>query len=428
MTTEALAGLGLDEPGAELALLRRIVDTLTTGLDLRGIVQGVAAVITEATSSDVCFVHLLDDERGCLVLAGATPPFDAHAGRIELAVGGGVAGWVAAHQVPAVVADKFNDDRYTYLRELRGEEFRTLVSVPMLSGPDHLVGVLNAHAREVRQFSDQDLATLQGIANLMAGAVDNAWLHRRLGRREQAREQFAERLIAAPETERRRLAGAVHDGISQRIVGLSYHLTAAAEAIEADPAFADEQVAAARGLAAAALEETRITIAGLRPSVLDDLGLAAGLDSLARAVPGIEVEADLEDCRLADHIDTALYRIAQEALQNVVKHAQADRVRLTLAARPDGAVLEVADDGRGFADTARDGGSESYGLVGMTERADLIGARLRIESKVGDGTTIRVLVGTDDPPRARLGREPSGPGGHPPEGRQEGAASSMAGS
>lgn len=386
-------GLGLHDAGRERALLARIIDITTTGLDLEEVAQGVAAIITEATETDVCFVHLLDADRRRLVLAGATPPFDQHVGDITLEIGIGIAGWVAAHQEPVVVPDKFHDDRYAYLPQLRGEEFASMVSVPMLGGPGRLVGVLNVHARQPRDFLPSDVVTLQAIANVVAPVIDNARLHRRLAQREHAREQFAEQLINAQEQERRRLAGEIHDGISQRIVGLSYHLTAAAESLGDDPAFAAEQIAAARGLAAAALEETRTAIAGLRPSVLDDLGLAAGIESLARSLPGVDVDIDVHEVGLADHVETAIYRITQESLQNVVKHAQATTVTIRLSLVGDEAVLEVADDGRGFdTDDLGDTNPASYGLAGMRERADLINAHLTITSGQGQGTTVRVAI------------------------------------
>lgn len=390
----ATDGLWLDDARRERAVLARIIETVTTGLDLEEVAQGVASIITEATATDVCFVHLLDADRRRLVLAGATPPFNRHVGEITLEIGTGIAGWVAAHQKPVVVLDKFHDDRYAYLPQLRGEDFASLVSVPMMGGPGRLVGVLNVHAREPRDFLDADVATLQAIANIVAPVVDNARLHRRLAQREQAREQFAEQLINAQEQERRRLAGEIHDGISQRIVGLSYHLTAAAESLGDDPDFAAEQISAARRLAAAALEETRTAIAGLRPTVLDDLGLAAGLESLARSLPGVEVEVAVSDVGLVDHVETALYRISQEALQNIHKHAGAANVRIRLERRQGKVVLEVTDDGAGFDMEAPAAPSDrvSYGLTGMHERADLIDANLVVTSTPGQGTTIRVVL------------------------------------
>ncbi|MEO2106415.1 MAG: ATP-binding protein, partial [Actinomycetota bacterium] len=158
---------------------------------------------------------------------------------------------------------------------------------------------------------------------------------------------------------------------------------------------AGQQVLAARALAAAALDETRVAIAGLRPTVLDDLGLAAGLESLARTLPGVDVELAIdEQVELADHQEIAVYRIAQEALQNIMKHAEADHVWLTLSATGSAVELEVRDDGRGFRSDGADGAGEraSYGLSGMRERADLIDADLQIRSAEGKGTIVLVTI------------------------------------
>lgn len=388
-------GLGLADVTQERDLLLRIVDIVTSGLDIRALAQGVADLITDATDTDVCFVHVVDRSGGRLVLSGATPPYDRLAGRITLAVGEGISGWVAEHGQAVVITDnKMSDPRYRYIPELEGEQYRSMASVPMVSRPGRLVGVLNVHSRRRREFSAGDVRLLQTIASLVAGAIENADLHREVMAREQAREQFAERIVALQEAERRRLAAEIHDGISQRIVGLAFHLSAALDALPTDPQFAAERIAAARDLAAAALDETRLAIVGLRPPVLDDLGLGPSLESLVRNCPGLEVEIDIEDCRLPDHVETALFRIAQEAVQNVLKHADASHLALRLRCRRDRVVLEVEDDGRGFDTTASTGSATgvSYGLSGMRERAALVDAVLDVRSAPGRGTTVRVSV------------------------------------
>ncbi len=169
------------------------------------------------------------------------------------------------------------------------------------------------------------------IGRLIAGAMHQARLHRQLVVRERAHENFVEQVIEAQELERRRLAGDIHDGISQRLITLSYRLDAATRAADTDPAAMAEQLGMARELVDLTLQEARAAIGGLRPPVLDDLGLAGGLASLARSIPQIDVKVDLADTRLPDHIEIALYRIAQECLQNVVKHAGASTARLTFA-------------------------------------------------------------------------------------------------
>jgi len=343
----------------------------------------------------VCFVHVLDADRGVLTLTGATPPYDAVVGRVTLAVGEGLTGWVAANGRPAVlIDDKRADPRYRYISELQGERYTSMASVPMTSRPGALVGVLNVHTVERRVFGEADVRLLSSIGSLVAGAVVSARLHRRVAEREQARERFAERIVALQEGERRRLAAEIHDGISQRIVGLAFYLSAAADAVATDATFAAQQIAAARLLAREALDETRVAIAGLRPPVLDDLGLGASIASLGRSVPGVDVDVDAEPGALAEHVETALYRIAQEALQNVAKHAGAEHVSVTLrAAGTDAVELRVRDDGRGFApDDRPEAARVSYGLSGMRERAELISGTLRVQSRPGAGTTIVVRV------------------------------------
>ena len=402
MTGARLGGVDAER---EVQLLSQVIDTISGGLDLSRILQGVAKLVTETTGTDVCFVHLLDERGRTLRLHGATPPFDDLVGTIELGLGEGVSGWVASHAEPAVILDdKTADPRYRYIPALRGEEFTSMVSVPIVTPLGNLVGVLNVHTRLRREFTAADVELLRSVAGLVAGAIENASLHRRLAEREEALERFAERTVEWQENERRRLAGEIHDGISQRIVSLFFHLSAAADAIPGSPGVAAEQVAHAQELATAALEETRAAIAGLRPPVLDDLGLAASLESLAHSFPQLDVQVEATRSRIAEHMETAIYRTAQEALQNVAKHANARNVRLRLYLQRDKMVLEVADDGTGFDPAAPASGGPrateptGFGLAGMRERAELLGGKLELSSAAGRGTTVRLTVPLSPPP------------------------------
>jgi two-component system, NarL family, sensor kinase len=344
----------------------------------------------------VCFVYLLDEAGERLVMRGATPPFHRLAGQVELKMGEGVSGWVAAHGRPAVITqDKFADQRYKHLPALGREDFTSMASVPILGKPirgkpHRLVGVLNVHTRQRREFTDADVQLLGWMAGLMAGGIENARLHRMLAQREAAMERFAERIVLAQETERRRLAGEIHDGISQRVVSLSFHLSAAADAVKTAPDVAAHEIAEAQSLAEAALDETRFAIAGLHPPVLDDLGLAASLESLAASIPQLEVHAEARPCDLPPHVATSVYRIAQEALQNVVKHADATKARLRLLIHGDTITLEIEDDGQGFAPEAGNATGTGYGLPGMRERAELLGGTLEVKSYPGQGTLLRL--------------------------------------
>lgn len=378
----------------ELALLRELIRAASSGPGVEPLAAAAARMITEATATDVCFVHVLDDSDRALTLAGATPPFDAEIGKIRLPLGQGISGWVASHRQPVVIShDKESDPRYKPFESLRGRDFTSMVSVPMETGPGGLVGVLNVHTVDRREFTPRDVELLLVIGRLIAGALHQARLHRQLVARERAHENFVEQVIQAQEIERRRLAGDIHDGISQRLVTLSYRLDAAARAVE--PQTVAEQLAAARELVALTLQEARAAISGLRPPVLDDLGLSGGLASLARSIPRIPIDVDLAETRVPDHIELALYRIAQECLQNVVKHAEAERARLTFAVEDGVARLEIVDDGKGFDTFEHPLGSDEmggYGLLSMAERAEIVGGRLHIRSRPGAGTTVTATI------------------------------------
>lgn len=389
--------LGQADLERENALLLRTIEAVSAGPWVEPMAAAIARLIVEATGADVCFVHVLDDSERSLTLAGATPPFDAQAGRIRLPLGSGVTGWVASHREPAVIVERKEDDqRYLPIPALRGTDFTSMASVPMASELAGLVGVLNVHTQARREFSERDVRVLVNIGSLVAGALHQARTHRRLVAREHAHERFTEQVIAAQETERRRLAGDIHDGISQRLVTLSYHLDALGNLLRDDPLGAAEQLGLARGLVDFTLDEARAAIGGLRPPVLDDLGLAGGLTSLARSIPQLEIRLELTERRLPEHVEIALYRIAQEALQNVVKHARAVSARLAFEVSDRQARLRVSDDGVGFEFTPGSvGGSLStsgYGMRSMAERAELVGGSLWVDSRPGSGTTVEAFV------------------------------------
>lgn len=381
------------EDSAQSRLLRRIVEVTSLDLGVHEVACRVAALVTEATGSDVCFVHLLDTETRLLTLAGATPPFDDLEVPIKLPLGEGVAGWVALHGERAVVPDKWADPRYRYIPALRGEDYASLVSVPMMIAGGQIVGVLNVHSKAPRTYAPQDLLLLEQVASLMARTVEHSRLYHRLAEREELLARFAARTVEAQELERRRLAAEIHDGISQRLISLWYHVLAALDGID-EPTVVRSELEAAKELTTAALDEARTAIAGLRPSVLDDLGLGASLESLARTVPGVTVALDVDPCRMSPHVEVALYRIAQEALQNVVKHAGAGHVTVGLKRGQEEVRLTVEDDGLGFDQSAAADHEARlrYGLLGMQERAELIGARLTVASYPGQGTKVEVVV------------------------------------
>ncbi|MCI0455451.1 MAG: histidine kinase, partial [Gemmataceae bacterium] len=215
----------------------------------------------------------------------------------------------------------------------------------------------------------------------------------------EVRARLLKQVMSAREEEQRRMARDLHDGIGQSLTSLLLGLRAAAEVPTFEEARA--RLGELRGITAALLDEVRRLARGLRPSVLDDLGLAAVLERFAAdytQAHGIAVDVvatDLALARLPAEVETALYRIAQETLTNVLKHAAAKAVSLVVRRESSGIHLTVEDDGRGFDSDAllqAPGTGKGLGLLDIRERAALLNGSVTLESKPGSGTTVHVCI------------------------------------
>ena len=194
------------------------------------------------------------------------------------------------------------------------------------------------------------------------------------------------------EDERRRLARELHDGIGQNLTALKHHLAQ----LEGElPAGQRGRMQAAIALCHETLEDTREMSRLLRPPILDDLGLEPALRWLVRSVAeaaGVAIELEVEHLPVLEgDLQTLLFRVAQEALNNITKHAHARNVLVRLVGRGPQLLLDVADDGRGCA-PERAVGSGGSGLGGMRERLRLYGGRLELHGAPGEGTRLRVVV------------------------------------
>lgn len=251
-------------------------------------------------------------------------------------------------------------------------------------------------------WANDEIGELGNAFNIMSAELERSWAE--IQRKDEVRSRLLERVISAQEEERRRVARGLHDETGQSLTSLALGLQAleAGECTEE----AKARVRDLRALVAKTLEEVHLLARGLRPSILDDLGLVPALE---RCVKGYEAAAGLRIDFCADglrarrpppHLETALYRIVQEALTNVVKHAQARNVSVLLEHRGQAVVAVVEDDGRGFdVDAARDlrEDGKGLGIVGIEERASLFGGTLVVESKPGMGTTLVVEIPLEKP-------------------------------
>jgi PAS domain S-box-containing protein len=257
-----------------------------------------------------------------------------------------------------------------------------------------LIGMLEAYGPEAlmeRQYEE----TLISLANQGASALENSRLYAELAERENRLQDLIRKLITAQEEERRKVSYEVHDGLAQTAAGAHQLLQAFARQ---HPPTSDKErkdLARALQLVQQTVGEARFVIADLRPTALDDFGLAAAVrlqvEKISNQGSQVDYEEALGDERLPPEVETALFRVAQEALTNVQKHAPSARVRITLRRLNDSVRLQVRDWGPGFnPEEITDGGGpgERLGLSSMRERMALLGGHLEVHSRPGEGTEV----------------------------------------
>jgi two-component system, NarL family, sensor histidine kinase UhpB len=247
-------------------------------------------------------------------------------------------------------------------------------------------GQLDCHVEERRGHSD--LRRLTASFNAMC---------RRLGKESLS---YAERQLGGVEEERRRIGRELHDETSQTLTATLVRLDLCDQAIQDhDAAGAHAQVVNCKTLVAHTIDEIKLIVYDLRPVMLDDFGLVPTLrwyiqSHLQGAGPAIVTDFEEADLRLPGDVETALYRVTQEALANAVKHADATKVHVRLVTKPGFVSLAVIDNGRGFDQGAalRGNGNSGVGLLSIKERVELAGGSANIESSIGRGTRLYIVI------------------------------------
>jgi signal transduction histidine kinase len=261
-----------------------------------------------------------------------------------------------------------------------------------------LVGVLEVFGPET-PAREATAETLGNLANQGASALENARLYRELAERERQLQSLVGRLLVAQEEERRRVAYDIHDGVAQVAAGAYQHLQAFASAYRPRSPEARGELERSLALARRTVGDARRVIADLRPTALDDFGLATALRLEVEALCADGWQATYQEAlgaeRLPPAVETALFRVTQEALTNVRKHAGTTRVHVALRRQGRSVRLEVQDWGRGFGPAvgrAGAGPGERVGMSGMQERVALLGGRCQVRSRPGAGTRVAAEV------------------------------------
>ena len=394
----------IDVQDREKRLRQRVVEELET-------VNAIALTLTQPHDLDAMLDQTLDkisevigiaEPAGAILLLdpwGQTLHVRAYRGKYaefvdsadEVPLTECLCGLTAESGQVLVVQDALNHPRHVRCVE---PEPHTHVCVPLKS-KDRLLGIMEFYLPSDHMVDAIDRKMLGAIGRQVGVAVENARLCENL-------RFYAWQTSKAQEEERKRIARELHDDTAQQLVALSRHLDTLADSEENLSEAGTERLEQLQQRIEDALQGVRRFSRDLRPSVLDDLGLLPALEGLLADLEGIDIATDLnisgDKHRLASDVELALFRIVQEALNNVRRHANASNVAIDVGFRDGWVRLDVRDDGQGFellgspGDFAYGG---KFGLLGIEERVQLLRGRFQVQSGKGQGTTIRVDLPTE---------------------------------
>jgi signal transduction histidine kinase len=347
----------------------------------------VLDTVSETLGAKRAALWLLDDGQYRSTEAGLTE---------TLSVEGSLATWLSQERRPLLLIP---DDRSPQAEDLR--RAGAALAVPLPAG-EQLLGILTlGEKRSGDLYTQEDLELLTTLAHSATLALENARLHEE--RMAILRQQLAQ-VTAAQEEERQRIARELHDGVGPALASLNIRLRTARKLLERDHHPATEEIEELADLAQANIQDIRRLIYDLRPAALDELGLVPALREYVaryREEQGLEVALALPEGdpstssghreRLPAPLETALFRIVQEALANVAKHAQARRVEVAMTRDRGGVTLRIADDGQGFDPQAPRPGTH-LGLWSMRERVEQLGGQFEVESAPGRGTKLVMTI------------------------------------
>jgi signal transduction histidine kinase len=369
-----------------LESLNEIGDALTGELELEPLLALVARRLRTLIHARLVLIALPEPGHDGLRIAAADGEGSDAYGLVgmELELGGSKTGRVLqrgrSERVDSVLDDPEIDQQVA-----RRMGVRSALYVPLVA-QGRPIGVVVVHDRlgATSSFADEDVRLTESLAARAATAVE---LSERVSR------DAVRRVVEAQELERARLARELHDETGQALTSILLGLKSLEDRVDSDDG--RTAVTELRNLVVTTLQDVRRLAVELRPAALDDFGLVPAIERLRDTVEeqgglSVDVQSPLGDERLPPETETALYRIVQEALINVLKHAAATRVTVRLSRSGKTVALVVQDDGNGFDPASvRDGG---LGLVGMRERVALLGGRLTVESSEGGGTLLKAEV------------------------------------
>ena len=385
----------------DLTIINKIGTVVTQSLDLDTVLGTALDKTLEMINKSTGGILLLDEEKGMLCYRVHDGLSGTFVREQCLRPGEGISGIVAESGRSILINDISTDPRATPLDMISSESIRSFTSVPLRT-KGKVFGVLNIGSSEIGELTSEDMPLLESIAAQIAIAVENARLHQEIQKKEVMRGELLREVFAIQEEERKRIARELHDETSQALASLNVSLAVAESMLPPSAGTVKTRLQELSTLAVRVMEEINRLVFELRPTLLDDLGLVAAtrwlVDNRLQS-KGVEISFKTVGRvrRLSPQHQTTLFRVIQEAVSNITRHAHASSVDVSLHFKKTGVRVRIMDDGCGFdieeAITCKQR-PRGLGLLGMKERIDLVNGTLSIHSCHRVGTTIDMEIPT----------------------------------
>ncbi len=380
--------LGVAKAQETLSALNTIANVVTKSLDLDTVLNTALETTLEIMQCSIGGIMLLDDAGQTLSYRVYRGIADKYARELDHKLGQGVSGRVAQTGKSILVEDLSKDDRISHHATIVKERIQPFLSVPLLS-KGKVLGVMNVTTYEAGKLSLASVQLLESVAAQIAIAIENARLHKEVQQKEELRGELLQDIFTIQEEERKRIARELHDDTSQVLASLTGNLEAAASMLPDSELKAKAILRKAQSLSIELLDGTNRLIYELRPTLLDDMGLIAATRWLITNIledAGVKVAFKTIGTvrRLDSQVETTLFRIIQEAFNNIAKHTEAKKASIRLLFKKNVVLVRIRDNGTGFnveEAISLEERPRGLGLLGMRERVELMKGTLNITSK-----------------------------------------------
>ncbi|MBI3805152.1 MAG: GAF domain-containing protein [Nitrospirae bacterium] len=385
----------------DLTIMNEVSQSITKSLHLDQLLSSVANSLTKMIGASNCYIFSVDDKRNLLYGVAASDQKADAVRKVEIKMNENAIIPLTAREQHSFMIENAPQDPRVSKKWIDLFKSRSLLSVPLII-KERVIGVLLLdETRYFRQFTQEEIQKIITLANQVSIAIENATLYQAVTKHMERLQTLSSAIVNIQEEERRRIAQELHDEAGQVLTGIKMNLEWVEKELNPAETAIKERIEAVKTQVGKIMEELRRLSYDLRPAILDELGLVPTLrwyieEYNKRTRTAVHLQTSGLQKRLSAKTEILLYRIIQEALTNVAKHAEAESVVLSLEKKDVHVHLYITDDGKGFEVkryfSSSPMGRRGLGILGMKERVELAGGTFFIDSDPGQGTRISIKV------------------------------------